>query len=117
MQGQEKRGFPRYPVTLTAHYRIGNRYSREPIGDLSRGGLYLKTREPAREGAQVRMALALPWSDGPRYCTLSGTVARLDRDARGYLKGVGVSIDDKALASVDRDLLGGYLGQLADPAA
>ncbi len=61
-EAMEKRGFPRIPVTLTAHCRIGNRYVKDAVADLSEGGLYLKTREPAREGTPVRVALALPFA-------------------------------------------------------
>ncbi|MCU0697800.1 MAG: PilZ domain-containing protein [Myxococcaceae bacterium] len=104
----EKRGSPRIPVTLTAHCRIGNRYVKDAVADLSEGGLYLKTREPAREGTPVRVALALPFTDGPRYCTLVGAVARVDRDARGFLKGLGVSFSSGAPAQ-DREALSGFL--------
>jgi hypothetical protein len=104
----EKRGSPRIPVTLTAHCRIGNRYVKDAVADLSEGGLYLKTREPAREGTPVRVALALPFIDGPRYCTLVGLVARVDRDARGFLKGLGVSFAG-SLQTGDREALHGFL--------
>ena len=104
----EKRGFPRIAVTLTAHCRIGNRYVKDAVADLSEGGLYLKTKEPAREGTPVRVALALPFGDGPKYCTLVGLVARVDRDARGLLRGLGVSFAND-LAISDRDALNGFI--------
>jgi len=104
----EKRGFPRIPVTLTAHCRIGNRYVKDAVADLSEGGLYLKTKEPAREGTPVRVALALPFGDGPKYCTLVGAVARVDRDARGLLRGLGVSFTSE-LPGTERAALTGFL--------
>src|SRR4051812_29507098 len=91
--GPEKRSHPRLAVTLTAHCRIGNRFIRDAIADLSEGGLYLRTKEPAREGTPVRVAIALPYDDGPKFCTLVGNVARVDRDPRGRLLGLGVSFD------------------------
>ncbi len=106
----EKRVFPRVPVALTAHCRIGNRYVRDAVADLSTGGLYLKTREPAREGTQVRVALALPSNEGPKFCTLVGNVARIDRDPRGFLKGLGVSFAPTEMAPLDRSALLGFLG-------
>ncbi|MBE2249222.1 MAG: PilZ domain-containing protein [Myxococcus sp.] len=106
--GKEKRGFPRIPVTLTAHCRIGNRYVKDAVADLSEGGLYLKTREGAPEGTPVRVALALPYRDGPQYCTLVGAVARLDRDGRGLLRGLGVSFTAE-LPATDRQALSGFL--------
>lgn len=112
-QGRDKRTFPRIQVALTAHCRIGNRFVRDAIADLSEGGLYLKTREPARAGTPVRVALALPFPDGPRYCTLVGSVARIDRDSRGFSKGLGVSFEDGDLQMTDRTALKGFLSRSA----
>lgn len=109
LQLNEKRASRRVPVRLTAHCRIGNRFVRDPIGDLSRGGLYLKTQEPAKEGIPVRIALALPAEDGPRFCTLVGNVARVEKDERGRLVGLGVSFSDQEIAQLDRATLDAFL--------
>lgn len=109
MQDQEKRVFVRVPVVLTAHCRIGNRFIRDAVADLSEGGLYLKTREPAREGTQVRVAIALPHNEGPRFCTLVGNVARVDRDKRGMLKGLGVSFSADEIGSTDYSTLQSFI--------
>ncbi len=108
-QVNEKRASRRFPVQLTAHCRIGNRFVRDPIGDLSRGGLYLKTQEPAREGSPVRIALALPADDGPQFCTLVGSVARVEKDDRGRLVGLGVSFSKEEIAQLDRAALDAFL--------
>jgi uncharacterized protein (TIGR02266 family) len=105
----EKRSHPRRVVSLTAHCRIGNRFIRDAVSDLSQGGLYLKTKEPAREGTPVRVALALPHGDGPRFCTLVGNVARVDRDARGRLVGLGVSFDNTQTTQHDRSTLSTFI--------
>lgn len=104
----EKRREPRLPVALAAHCRLGDHYVRETLGDLSLCGLYLKTGEAAREGMEVRIALALPYVDGPRFCTLVGNVARVERDETGRISGLGVSFDEH-LDRFDRDLLRGFL--------
>ena len=108
-QGPDKRVFPRIQVALTAHCRIGNRFVKDAVADLSEGGLYLKTREPAREGTPVRVALALPFADGPRYCTLVGSVARIDKDAKGFSRGLGVCFEKLDEHAGDRDALRGFL--------
>jgi len=109
-QALEKRSARRVPVSLTAHCRIGNRFVREPVADLSLGGLYLKTREQVvREGVLVRVALALPYSDGPRFCTLAGQIVRVDRDAQGRLRGLGVSFAEDQIAADDRTTLKTFL--------
>lgn len=102
MQAAEKREHERVPVTLTAHCRIGTRFVREAVGNLSNGGIYLRTRERAQEGTQVRIALALPYGDEPRFCTLVGTVVRVDRDDRGKPAGLAVSFADDQVSTVDR---------------
>jgi len=113
MQDQEKRVFTRVPVTLIAHCRIGNRFIRDAVADLSEGGLYLKTREPAREGTPVRVAIALPHYEGPRFCTLVGNVARVDRDPRGILKGLGVSFSSEEIGSTDYSTLQSFISDAA----
>src|SRR5262245_48529831 len=105
----EKRSHPRRAVALTAHCRIGNRFIRDSVADLSEGGLYLRTKEPAREGTEVRVAIALPHRDGPKFCTLVGNVARIDRDARGRLIGLGVSFDATQTALHDRTTLSAFI--------
>ncbi len=112
----EKRGHHRFPVELTAHCQLGTRFIKDPIADLSEGGLYLKTREPTREGTPVRVALALPYADGPRFCTLVGRIARVQRDGRGSMVGVGVRFSAEEIAAVDRATLSTFL-QLRRPNA
>ena len=105
----EKRAFTRAAVSLTAHCRLGSRYVREAIADLSLGGLLLKTREPVREGTPVRVAVALPLADGPQICTLAGTVARVQKDVRGLRSAVGVYFDPDEIATLDRQALEQFL--------
>lgn len=109
LQQHEKRVFQRTPVTLTAHCRIGNRFVRDAVADLSEGGLYLKTKEPAQCGASVRVALALPDKEGPKFCTLVGNVARVEYDGRGALKGLGVSFAEEQMTAFDLHVLKSYL--------
>ncbi len=109
----EKRATPRIPVTLTGHCRIGHRFTREPIIDLSLGGLYLRTHESVKTGLPVRVALALPWDDGPRYCTLVGNVARVERDPRGLLCGIGVCFSLEEIAGADHETLQSFLSSAA----
>src|SRR5260221_12266281 len=98
LPGDEKRREPRLPVTLAAHCRLGERYLRETLSDVSLCGLFLRTEEGAIAGTPVRIALALPYVDGPRFCTLVGNVVRISRDEAGRVRGVGVAFD----ASLDR---------------
>jgi hypothetical protein len=107
--GAEKRTSPRIPVMLTAHCRIGNRHVKDAVADLSKGGLYLKTKEPAKQGTPVRVALAL----GQSICTLVGEVRRVDRDQKGSLRGLGVAFTATEISIMDQQALQGFLEQAA----
>jgi len=113
LSAREKRADKRVPVQITAHCRIGNRFMKQPVGDLSRGGLYLKAGETVsgQEGIAVRVALALPYADGPRFCTLAGQVVRIDRDEQGRLRGLAVSFQEGEMAADDRTMLEGFLAK------
>jgi hypothetical protein len=113
MPHEEKRRATRVPVRLTAHCRIGHRIVRDSIADLSSSGLYLRTRAAAAEGTLVRVALALPFSEGPKVCTLVGAVARVDRDGRGLRQGLGVALSVVEMSAADLDALAGFLGSKA----
>jgi hypothetical protein len=98
----EKRRQPRLSIELTAHCRIGDRHLRETLADISLTGLFLKTPSAAEPGSQVRIALALPYVDGPRFCTLVGNVVRTE--------GQGVAVEfDGEMDRFDRELLKGFL--------
>lgn len=107
--GRERRGSRRIPVALTGHCQIGHRYVREAIHDMSLGGLYLRTREVAREGTPVRVAVALPAGDGPQFCTFAGLVARVARDDTGYQTGLGVRFAPETTNGADLRCLAEYL--------
>ncbi len=104
----EQRREIRLPVALTAHCQLGSRYIRDSLSDLSEHGLFLRTQEPAQEGTAVRVALALPHTEGMRFCTLSGVVVRVQRNAAGEREGLAIRFDD-GTAAFDRDMLRGFL--------
>ncbi len=112
MQGSEKRVFRRVPVSLTAHCQIGSRFVRDAVSDLSLGGLFLQTRALAREGTPVRVALALPFeADDTTVCSFVGAVARVDRDARGFLRGLGVAFSHHESSAAAREALAGFVAR------
>jgi hypothetical protein len=109
---RDKRTFPRLPVELTGHCLVGNRFLRNGIANLSLGGLLLRTNEGARQGLPVRVAVALPFPDGVRFCSVAGSVARLVRDPIGLLQGIGVAFERGAMNAPNRTLLTRFLSQL-----
>ena len=106
LRGGERRRDPRLPLKLAAHCQVGTDYSRGDLLDLSSTGLGLATSQPWPQGTAVRLALALPYTEGPKFCSLSGTVVRIQAGQ------VGMKLDP-APARIDRELLQGFLSLLA----
>ena len=105
LSGGERRREPRLPLQLTAHCQIGGDYERGAVVDLSRNGVGLRTGRSFPRGTPMRVALALPYTEGPKFCTLSGTVVRSGNNE------IGVQLDPGVSRS-DRDVLNGFLALL-----
>src|SRR3954467_13177035 len=90
----ERRQHTRLPLGLWAHCQIDGVVSQEALGDLSVGGLYLRTSTPVKMGARVRIVLGLPYIGGQRVCSLSGRVAWIDNEGEA-IQGAGVSFDQE----------------------
>ena len=103
----ERREYPRLPLGLWAHCQIDGMVSQEALGDLSVGGLYLRTSNPAPMGARVRIVLGLPYIGGQRVCSLAGRVVWVDRNS-AQIKGLGVQFDEET-GNADAQLLRGFL--------
>jgi hypothetical protein len=107
LTGAERREHPRLPLGLWAHCQIDGVVSQEALGDLSIGGLYLRTTTAAGLGARVRIVLGLPYIGGQRVCSLSGHVVWVDKDGAN-VRGLGVKFDQET-DSADKMLLRGFL--------
>ncbi len=110
----ERRRHPRLSVGLTAHCQIDGIVSQEALGDLSVGGLYLRTSAAVRQGARVRIVLGLPYIGGQRVCSLAGRVAWVNRGEMGEVRGAGVEFDQET-ESADYELLRGFLELWGSP--
>jgi len=99
---------PRLAVGLSAHCQIEGIVSQEALGDLSEGGLYLRTSSQVRESSRIRVVLGLPYIGGQRVCSLSGRIVRVDRDAQGRVQGAAVQFDHET-DGADHELLRGFL--------
>ena len=109
-----RRRHRRLEVGLSAHCQIDGVVSQEALGDLSESGLYLRTRACSKIGARVRVVLGLPHIGGQRVCSLSGTVAWIDKGPDGELLGAGVEFDHETDRQ-DYELLCGFLSLWGEP--
>jgi hypothetical protein len=112
----DRRSHPRLTLGLWAHCQIDGIVSQEALGDLSAGGLYLRTTAQVREGARARIVLGLPYIGGQRVCSLSGSIAWVDVQPDGALHGAGVRFDQET-DSADHQLLEGFLALWGSPRA
>ncbi len=103
----ERRADQRLPLSLTAHCQVGTDYTRSHVIDMSRSGIGLTTETPWPPGTSLRVAMALPHHEGPKFCTLAGTVVR------SRPGGVGVRLDDSKVSRSDREVLSGFLAVLS----
>ncbi len=102
---EERRLAARIPVSIQVNCRIGHRFRRDALGDLSQSGLFLRTADAIEKGTPVRVAVSLPTgAEGSRICTLVGKVARTDR------RGAGVQFDEEQMSEADRRALNQFLG-------
>jgi Tfp pilus assembly protein PilZ len=103
----DRRAERRLPLSLTAHCQVGTDYTRGHLVDVSRGGIGLRTEQTWPAGTDVRVALALPHHEGPKFCTLAGKVVR-ERPG-----GVGVRLDKAKSTRSDHEALSGFLALLS----
>ncbi len=113
--GADRRRYDRLEVGLSAHCQIDGVVSQEALGDLSMGGLYLRTSTNVRIGARVRVVLGLPYFGSQRVCSLTGTIVWIDRAGDGRVTGAGVEFDHET-SSGDQQLLAGFLTLWGTPA-
>ncbi len=104
----DRRTNSRLPLGLWAHCQIDGVVSQEALGDLSQGGLFLRTQYPGRIGVRVRIVLGLPYIGGQRVCSLSGRVVWIEKTPTGTQVGLGVQFDHET-DSADHQLLHGFL--------
>ena len=77
-----RRRSPRLHHEVTVAYRSAGRFLTDWATDISRGGLFINTRNPLALGTVVKLIIQLPGAEFP--IDLSGRVTRVvDLDERG----------------------------------
>ncbi|MDY6881658.1 MAG: TIGR02266 family protein [Desulfatiglans sp.] len=107
--GLTRRNDPRYSRSLSLSFRDRQSFIRAYTGNISGGGLFIKTEQPLDEGCQFRLKLQLPGVSDPLRI-LSEVV--WNRKPKGgqedMLAGMGVKFCE--ISAADRRLLLQYLG-------
>lgn len=86
-QQKEQRDDERIPCLIAVDYSDKKRVYHDFIQDLSKGGVFIETREPLTIGEQISMTFAMP--NTQNHFKVSGKIVRLAND------GVGIRFDNK----------------------
>jgi len=92
---QDRRRFPRLPITIQAKVWWRGGELRAFTSDVSVDSVFLETREPLNAGARVRVELSVASPSGPRKVVADGEVMRTGASefGSGSAKGMAVQFD------------------------
>ena len=91
-QEGQHRAFQRVPVKLEVRFRTATDFIREHAYNLSRGGIFIRTDDPAPMDAAVEVEIHLPDSGPP--VSSAGIVVHRQLAAPGKVPGMGVQFLD-----------------------
>ncbi|MBN2060458.1 MAG: TIGR02266 family protein [Deltaproteobacteria bacterium] len=103
---------PRIQKTLSLSYKDRQSFLKAFSGDISNGGLFIKTAGPLPRGEKFLLKLQLP--DIPEHLDINCTVAWEKKEAGGEDKrpqGMGVKFME--MSGKDREILGRYLKSIS----
>ena len=86
-QQKEQRNDPRIPCLIAVDYATQKRAYRDFMQDLSKGGVFIETREPGNIGESISLTFSLPNSQS--HFKMTGKIIRSDNN------GIGIQFDTK----------------------
>lgn len=99
--GEDKRAHPRIPIELRVDYPKLNAFFADYTRNISKGGTFIRTRQPLPKGTRFVFRLSVPTLEEP--ILLEGEVAWTRADDEEPGMGIRfVYADDEARARVDR---------------
>lgn len=99
--GEDKRAYPRIPIELRVDYPKLNAFFADYTRNISKGGTFIRTRQPLAKGTRFVFRLSVPTLEAP--ILLEGEVAWTRED--GGEAGMGIRFlyaDAEARRSVER---------------
>ena len=105
---EEKRQAPRIEVQMTADLKTTYIYTTASVLNVSKSGMFIKTRNPLPEGSEVEISLYLARQDQPRH--FKGVVRWGRTSPQGSVPpGMGVKLfsdDADLLATIADEIMG-----------
>lgn len=86
-QQNEQRDDERIPCLIAVDYSDQKRVYHDFIQDLSKGGVFIETREPLTIGEQISLTFAMPATQN--HFKVSGKIVRAAKE------GIGIQFDNK----------------------
>jgi len=107
--GLNRREGPRYSRALSLSFKDRQSFLRAYTGNISSGGLFIKTEQPLEEGCQFKLKLQLPGVSDPLQITSEVVWTRKPEGSQADTPaGMGVKFCE--ISTTDRKLLIEYLG-------
>lgn len=100
-QQKEQRNDPRIPCLIAVDYSTDRRAYRDFIQDLSKGGLFIETREPFKLEQVVSLTFTMPKTES--HFKISGRIVRIDE------RGIAVELEKK-LTQYQEDIIKSAIG-------
>lgn len=102
-QQTEQREDERIPCLIAVDYADRNRVYHDFIQDLSKGGVFIETREPLAVGERISLTFAMPASQN--HFKVSGKIVRVAAD------GVGIQFENK-LSKYQEEIIRKLIGNV-----
>lgn len=108
---QNRRGDRRVALDLEIDYSDLESFCQDYIRNISRGGVFVETREPLALGSNLKLKFRLPGSDRPIQAegVVMWVIEAQENMADGHVPGMGIrfgSLSEQDMAMIDELVLG-----------
>jgi uncharacterized protein (TIGR02266 family) len=107
----ERRKHQRVPTQILIKYRSADQFFSDYIQNISRGGIFVPTRQPLPENTRLQISFSLPHYG--RLITTEGIVVHSVRtDSERADSPAGMGIQFQALSETNQQLIDAYIESL-----
>jgi uncharacterized protein (TIGR02266 family) len=101
--GSDRRRHRRVPISMQVRYRSLDTFFYDYAMNISHGGIFIKTRKPLANGAQVELEFEVP--ESKRKFTTQGTVVRVIFPGEDEMEPAGMGIEFEPLSEDDKAMI------------
>jgi len=93
---------PRTPIAIQVNYHAVDNFLRDFADDLSTGGMFIATQEPAEPGTQLILEFMLPGYNYPIRVKAEVMWSRTKLTSTDQIRGMGVKFIDLSASAKDK---------------